>query len=73
MPHPATLVTLGNLHDPHTLLAVFGLLATSALLARRVPAAMLIGILLTTVVGIAAGLVHGIRSVTASSTFRPPR
>jgi len=56
-PHPATLVTLGNLHDPHTLLAVFGLLATSALLARRVPAAMLIGILLTAGVGIATGLV----------------
>jgi AGZA family xanthine/uracil permease-like MFS transporter len=48
---------LGNLRDPHTLLAVFGLLATSALLARRVPAAMLIGILLTTAVGIATGLV----------------
>jgi AGZA family xanthine/uracil permease-like MFS transporter len=50
-------VTLGNLRDPHTLLAVFGLLATSALLARRVPAAMLIGILLTTIAGIATGLV----------------
>jgi AGZA family xanthine/uracil permease-like MFS transporter len=58
VPHPATLVTLGNLHDPHTLLAVFGLLAISALLVRRVPAAMLLGILLTTVVGIAAGLVE---------------
>ncbi|MGA3040861.1 MAG: NCS2 family permease, partial [Bryobacteraceae bacterium] len=57
VPHPATLVTLGNLRDPHTLLAVFGLLATAALLARRVPAAMLIGILLTTAVGIATGLV----------------
>src|ERR1017187_3060591 len=57
VPHPATLVTLGNLRDPHTLLAAFGLLATSVLLARRVPAAMLIGILLTTAVGIAAGLV----------------
>jgi len=55
--NPATLVTLGNPHDPHTLLAVFGLLATSALLVRRVPAAMLIGILLTTAVGVAAGLV----------------
>lgn len=55
-PHPATLVTLGNLRDPHTLLAIFGLLATAALLARRVPAAMLIGMLLTTAVGIAAGL-----------------
>ncbi len=58
VPHPATLVTLGNLHDPHTLLAVFGLLAISALLVRRVPAAMLLGILLTTVLGIAAGLVE---------------
>jgi adenine/guanine/hypoxanthine permease len=57
VPHPATVSTLGNLHDPHTLLAVFGLLAISALIARRVPAAMLIGILLTTAVGIAAGLV----------------
>src|SRR5476649_435392 len=57
VPHPATLVTLGNMRNPHTLLAVFGLLATSALLARRVPAAMLIGILLTTLVGMATGLV----------------
>ncbi|HTQ54649.1 MAG TPA: NCS2 family permease [Bryobacteraceae bacterium] len=57
VPHPATIVTLGNLHDPHTLLAVFGLLAISAFIARRVPAAMLAGIMLTTAVGIAAGLV----------------
>jgi AGZA family xanthine/uracil permease-like MFS transporter len=53
---PATLVTLGNLHEPHTLLAVFGLLAITVLWAWRVPAAMLAGVLLTTVVGIAAGL-----------------
>lgn len=55
-PNPATVVAMGNLRDPHTLLAVFGLLAISALLAWRVPAAMLVGILLTTAVGIAAGL-----------------
>ena len=57
VPHPATTVALGNLHDPHTLLAVLGLLVISALLAWRVPAAMLVGILFTTAVGIAAGLV----------------
>jgi len=57
VPHPATVVTLGNLHDPHTLLAVFGLLTISVLLVRRVPAAMLVGILITTAVGILAGLV----------------
>src|SRR5580700_8908387 len=32
VPNPATVVTLGNLHDPHTLLAVFGLLTISVLL-----------------------------------------
>ncbi len=57
VPNPATMVSLGNLREPHTLLAVFGLLTTAALLARRVPAAMLIGILLTTFVGMCTGLV----------------
>ncbi len=53
-----TLVALGNLRDPNTLLALFGLLLMSALLARGVRAAMLIGILATTLAGIALGLVH---------------
>ena len=55
---PATLVTLGNLRDPNTLLAVFGLLLIAALLARGVRAAMLIGIITTTVAGALLGLVH---------------
>jgi adenine/guanine/hypoxanthine permease len=33
VPSPATTVTLGNLRDPHTLLAVFGLMLMAALLA----------------------------------------
>jgi AGZA family xanthine/uracil permease-like MFS transporter len=53
----ATTVTLGNLRDPHTLLAVFGLLLISLLLAWGVRAAMLLGILSTTLAGAAAGLV----------------
>ena len=55
--HPATLVTLGNLRDPKTLLALFGLLLTGGLMARKVRAAMLIGILTTTAVGAALGQV----------------
>jgi adenine/guanine/hypoxanthine permease len=54
---PATLVTLGNLRDKNTLLAIFGLLFIAALLARRVPGAMLIGILTTTLVAAACGLI----------------
>jgi adenine/guanine/hypoxanthine permease len=54
---PATLVTLGNLDDKNTVLALFGLVLTSALMAWRVRAAMLFGILGTTLVGVLAGLV----------------
>ncbi len=56
--NPATLVAMGDLRQPNTLLAIFGLLLIAALLAWRVRAAILIGILVTTAVGIALGLVH---------------
>ena len=56
VPHPATTVTLGNLRDPGTALALFGLLLIAVLLAWRVQAAMLIGILATTVVGLLTGV-----------------
>ncbi len=55
---PSTLVTLGNLRDKNTLLAIFGLVLTSALLAWGVRAAMLLGILITTVAGAVFGLVQ---------------
>jgi adenine/guanine/hypoxanthine permease len=54
---PATLVTLGKLNDPHTLLALFGLVVIAALAARGVRAAILIGIAATTLVGAVSGLV----------------
>jgi len=53
---PATVVTLGKLGDKSTALAVFGLLLIAALLAWRVRAAMLIGILATTAVGLLTGV-----------------
>jgi AGZA family xanthine/uracil permease-like MFS transporter len=56
VPNPATTVTLGNLSDKNTALAVFGLLLISALLAWRVRAAMLIGILATTAAGLLTGV-----------------
>jgi AGZA family xanthine/uracil permease-like MFS transporter len=56
--HPATLVTLGNLRDPNTALALFGLLLIAVLMARQVRGAMLLGILATTAVGAACGLVR---------------
>jgi AGZA family xanthine/uracil permease-like MFS transporter len=75
-PNPATFVALGSLGAAPGLIAVFGLAVSSVLLARRVPGAVLYGILGATLLGIAtqaklypgphdtlvpfAGLAHGI-------------
>lgn len=58
VPNAATVVTMGNLREPHTLLSLFGLLAIAAMLAWGVRAAMLIGILTTTLLGVAFRLVQ---------------
>ena len=50
-PNAATLVGLGNLRDPMTMLAIFGMLLIAILQVFRVRAAMLLGILGTTAVG----------------------
>src|SRR6195952_3201422 len=47
VPSAATTVTLGDMHAPATLLAVFGILLTAILQAYRVRASMLIGVLAT--------------------------
>ena len=53
VPNASTTVAMGNLREPNTLLAIFGLLLIAALLAWRVKGAMLIGILATTALGVA--------------------
>jgi len=56
--NPGTLVGLGNLKSPPTLLALGTLAITSVLIARGVKGALLIGMLIATVAGLAAGLVQ---------------
>jgi adenine/guanine/hypoxanthine permease len=58
VPSAATLVSMGNLRSPQTALALFGLTLMAALLAWRVKAAILIGVIGATAAGAAAGLVH---------------
>ena len=55
---PATFVTMGNLHDPAVLLAAFGILLSAVLLIKKVTGALLIGVLVTTVIGIPLGVTH---------------
>ena len=65
---PGTLVTLGHLNSPAALLTVFGLLLMGILTARRVKGALLLGMLASTAVGLATGLVRydGIVSIPPS-------
>jgi AGZA family xanthine/uracil permease-like MFS transporter len=58
VPHPATIVALGNLRAPQTMLALFGLLLMGGLLAWHVRGAMILGILGTALAGALTGLVH---------------
>jgi adenine/guanine/hypoxanthine permease len=53
---PATLVQLGDLTQPKTLLAVFGLIVTAVLMVRNVKGSILLGIIATTIVGVIAQL-----------------
>lgn len=54
----STLVQLGDIANGSALLAMIGLLITAAMVARKVPGGMLIGILITTIIGIPMGLTH---------------
>lgn len=53
----ATFVSIGNLTSPKVLLAIFGLLLTGALMARKVKVAIFVGMICTVIVGIISGLI----------------
>src|SRR5690349_3842521 len=55
--NPSTLVTLGDLHQPAVWTSAAGLFVTSVLLVRRARGAVLAGILTSTVLGLAFGIV----------------
>ncbi|MCC5912063.1 MAG: NCS2 family permease [Clostridiaceae bacterium] len=56
VPYEATAVTLGNMTSPGVVLALVGLVITGILLAKKVQGALLLGILLTTAIGIPLGV-----------------
>jgi adenine/guanine/hypoxanthine permease len=68
---PGTLVTLGSLHAPPVVLALFGLLVMALLWARGVPGALFWGMLLTTAAGLATGLVQYQGLVGAPPSLAP--
>ena len=68
--HPATFVTLGDIHSKPVLVAIFGIFIIFTLMAHRVKGAILIGILATTVLSIILGMVKfdGVVSTPPSLT-----
>src|SRR5437762_13676908 len=67
--NPATLVTLGDLHQPAVWMSGAGILITSVLLVRRIRGAILAGILTSTLLGLVFGIVryHGLVSTDRKS------
>jgi AGZA family xanthine/uracil permease-like MFS transporter len=55
---PATFVAMGNIRNPTTALALFGLILMVALEVKKIRGAILIGVLATTGIAWAFGLVH---------------
>ena len=54
--HPRTLVTLGDMSRPEPALALLGFALIAALVRRKVPGAVIIGILVVTALGLPLGL-----------------
>ncbi len=65
--HPATYVTIGNIHSKPVLISIFGILLIFTLMAHRVKGAILFGILATTILSLFAGIV-----TFGGSVFTPP-
>ncbi|MER2233972.1 MAG: NCS2 family permease [Leuconostoc mesenteroides] len=52
-----TMVSLGHLSSPTSLLSIFGIIVTFILMSRKTPAAIFIGMILTSLAGILTGLI----------------
>ncbi len=74
MGSPATFVRFGDIHNQYTLLALFGLAVTLALLALGVRGAVLFGIIITTLAGLVLAA-FGVRALSVElqpwETLRP--
>jgi AGZA family xanthine/uracil permease-like MFS transporter len=65
---PGTIVGLGKLHSPPVLLAIFGLILITILYTLKIKGAIVLGIVITAIVGIPTGIVkyYGIISTPPS-------
>ncbi|PEZ82199.1 NCS2 family permease [Bacillus sp. AFS017274] len=71
MPNESTMVTLGDLHQPGTVLALAGLFITLIFMARNIKGAIFIGMIITAIIGYFIGLLNfdGVLSVPPTPVF----
>lgn len=70
IPDKATFIGLGHVTDPTTMLSLFGLVLTGALMARNIQGSILIGIIVTTLLAMVLGyspVPHAIGDVISTS------
>lgn len=71
--NPATLISFGKFTNPHTIVTLIGVIVTGILMARGVKGAILLGIIITTIVGIPFGVTNleGIKIISAPPSLAP--
>ena len=67
----ATIVTLGDITSGSALLALIGLVITGFMFARNIPGAILIGIIITMLIGIPMGVTEFKGVVSSPETIKP--
>lgn len=71
--NPATLISFGRFTNPHTIVTLIGIIVTGVLMARGIKGAILLGIIITTIVGIPFGVTNleGIKIISAPPSLAP--
>ena len=71
VPNESTMVTLGDLHQPGTVLALAGLFITLIFMARNIKGAIFIGMVVTAIIGYFIGLLDfdGVLSIPPTPVF----
>lgn len=68
----STLVTLGSLTVPTTWLTIFGLVVTALLMIRRVPGAIFIGMVGSTLLGLVTGMIKAPAAIISAAPSLKP-
>lgn len=70
---PATLVSFGKFTNPHVMVTLIGIVIIAILMSKGIKGSILIGIVLTTIVGIPFGITHleGIKVISAPPSIAP--